>query len=151
MSNERADADGSELERAALALNRAGRWFREYEQIHRNKPDEALTQKAERNRQRAIFCEDAEVAFRAALSSRAPTQTQPEWRPIDSAPKDDMVKPTDRVVMIHAPQWTFPEIAWWVSTVGHTSGYWSNGDDALVPTHWMPLPRAPVAAPGEDA
>lgn len=42
-----------------VALGVAAKWFREYEAIHKNKPDEEFTRKAERNRERAEFCEAA--------------------------------------------------------------------------------------------
>jgi hypothetical protein len=70
---------------------------------------------------------------------------EPQWQPIETAPREG-------VILVSEGE-KYPDIAWWVSAIGETQGYWSNGEtdaygDAaapLQPTHWMPLPAAPVA------
>ena len=60
-----------------------------------------------------------------------------EWQPIETAPKDGTVILT----------WTdglgdgaYMPMAY--NAAGGWSEYWGNSD--LLPTHWMPLPPAPV-------
>ena len=66
----------------------------------------------------------------------------PEWRPIETAPRDELilVGPTKRmgicVAMHHSRD------GWVTETTGDWFGIYT-------PTHWMPLPAAPRHEPGE--
>ena len=60
------------------------------------------------------------------------------WRPIESAPKHELIVLTDRGYFI-AGFWNHDR---WMA------GYNSNGMEVrltLTPTHWRPLPKGPVS------
>ena len=68
-----------------------------------------------------------------------PQATEPAWRPIETAPKDE-----SEILLAH-PDGSMV-VGWWRQdrTRGRVSG-WSDGDDFYMtwPSHWMPLPAAP--------
>lgn len=69
-----------------------------------------------------------------------------EWQTMDTAPKDGTT------ILIHNPHWadgTVHPAKWFDDPSGlgcdwqTIDGWWSDGCDDS-PTHWMPLPDAPV-------
>lgn len=86
------------------------------------------------------------AAYNAALSA-SPVDRIDGWEPIETAPKDGskiLLWPTDGSHHNHCePQTT---IAYWISD---GRGYWRGWNMCRRPTHWMPLPAAPLP-PGAD-
>lgn len=75
----------------------------------------------------------------------------PEWRPIETAPKDG----TRVLLAKFVGHPVHPTALWW-ATLGHWSAKWNNWNDNVEPaglagpTHWMPLP-APASQPTGEA
>lgn len=60
------------------------------------------------------------------------------WRPIESAPEDDMIILTDGGCL-----WQ----GFWAKGYGWIAGYWDGKVEIrimLAPTHWQPLMKGPV-------
>lgn len=83
---------------------------------------------------------------------------QQVWAPMDSAPKswvdaDDLVHGVYLLGYVPAASWEEPYtdaqvgivVMWWEPFMG-PAGCWYDGTAARAPSHWMPLPYAPVPA-----
>lgn len=70
--------------------------------------------------------------------------SQPQWQPIDTAPKDG----SD--VLAWGPRWKQPDYihfrnGGWCEWVGLDTGEWEpiTFSESFLPTHWMPIPEPP--------
>lgn len=65
--------------------------------------------------------------------------TKPQWRAIETAPKDGTVIIVSKIVE-HLVFWVRDD--WW----DDETGYWYNSTlMKVMPSHWLPLPDAPKA------
>lgn len=90
-------------------------------------------------------------ALAALAPSAAPVAAEPEgWQPIETAPKDG----TEVVLWLGAPYsevanawWFEPWANWQMGELPNALDDEMHGIGSAVPTHWQPLPAAPLTAP----
>lgn len=65
--------------------------------------------------------------------------TQPEWLPIDSAPRDG-----SDILTFDAVLGQYEISGYWVNPPRYWDGrHWGDGEYYHQPTHWLPLPPPP--------
>lgn len=73
-----------------------------------------------------------------------------DWQPIETAPKPGLgAAPNERYVLGFIPDEDAVDlnscmsVVWW-EPVMRGGTWWCDGDYAVHPTHWMPLPKPPA-------
>lgn len=79
--------------------------------------------------------------------AQADRQRVPDWKPIHTAPTDGTAILVSEGRFIHCVEWN-EEFEWWAVDDNKLGPFRLRGS---APTHWMPLPAAPGAAPEAPA
>ncbi len=77
-----------------------------------------------------------DASYPEAAKAAIEAYQQAQWQPIESAPKDE---DTDILVMSKQGYAHTAHYGW----EDYGIHYWFNGDVAVEPTHWMPMPELP--------
>jgi hypothetical protein len=92
--------------------------------------------------------EDARAAWNHRAASMSPPQSEPIWRDISTAPKDGPILAYNPVQGVYATRYDrgeWPHADWYSDDLGRDASLWYPR-----PTHWQPLPSAPLSAAPED-